>query len=379
MVAGPRSVLIVESRAHIANGHFSARCAQLAEAYAELGYDVELLTRVGWARADEHPAPPFTVREWRPWTRPFRRTERPWVVTLLEAIEIRGCARRPAGGPDLVVMLAWSEIPELMTVLAPRRARWAMNHWSLPQQLPRSRVVDAAARWRERRRRASGGKVRVVVAHEFLRDAWHERVPFLDPVVAPIVGVRELALPARRAARTKLGLPHSGKLALVFGEPRFKRREVALEAFAALDDWTLVLGGSVADGVQPRSGLVTFPGVVDDDVRDLLFAAVDLVVLSFSPRYPNESGTLMDAIAAETPVVVSDDAAVAQTIVEPYRVGVAFSADDPHALAAAVRAAPAAIAADDLARARTELSDQAVARGQLCLLDVPLVSASAPR
>src|SRR3954468_2061418 len=170
MGAAPRSVPIVESRAHIPNGHFSARCAQLAEAYAELGCHVELLTRAGWARADEHPTPPFTVRTWRAWTRAFRRTERPWIVTLLEAIEIRGCARR--SNPDVVVVLAWSEIPELLASIAPRRARWAVNHWGYPQMLPRSRVVDAVARWRERRRRTAGGMVRLIVAHELLRDLW---------------------------------------------------------------------------------------------------------------------------------------------------------------------------------------------------------------
>jgi glycosyltransferase involved in cell wall biosynthesis len=232
-------------------------------------------------------------------------------------------------------------------------------------------VVDAVARWREGRRRAGGGKVRLIVAHELLRDLWNDRVPMLDPVVAPIVGVREVALAPRSEARAQLGLPDSGKLALLFGEALFKRHEVVLDAFAALENWTLVLGGPVADGVDSRPGVVTVPGVVDDDVRDLLFAAVDLVVLSFSSHYPNESGTLMDAIAAGTPVVVSDDAVVAHSIVEPYRLGIAFSADDPDALATAVRAVPATIASDDLTRARAELSDQAVARHQMELLGVP--------
>ena len=63
--AAPRSVLIVEPRAHFPNGHFPRRCAELAVAYAELGYRVELLTSLGWALDSEYPTPPFAVRRWR--------------------------------------------------------------------------------------------------------------------------------------------------------------------------------------------------------------------------------------------------------------------------------------------------------------------------
>ena len=43
MPATPRSVLIVEPRAHFPNGHFPRRCAELATAYAELGRVLEFL------------------------------------------------------------------------------------------------------------------------------------------------------------------------------------------------------------------------------------------------------------------------------------------------------------------------------------------------
>ena len=138
-------------------------------------------------------------------------------------------------------------------------------------------------------------------------------------------------------ARAELGLPVDIKLALFFGDTVLKRRDVVLDAFAALDGWTLVVGGPLADHIPSAPGVVRFPGVVDDVVRDQLFAAVDVVVLSFSPRYPNESGTLMDAISAGTPVVCSDDALVAETIVTPYRLGPTFAADDPAAFTAEIR------------------------------------------
>ena len=365
MGTGSRRVLIVESRAHVPSGHFAVRGAQLAEAYVDLGYRVELLTSLGWAREHEHPSPPFAVRRWRPWAQRLRRrTEQPWVITLVEAIEIRARVRRAASPPELVVVLAWSEVPALLAALAPRRARWLVNHWGYPEGLPNSKLVDAVARWRERRRQARGGMVRIVVSHERLRQLWDERVPFLDPVVAPIVGAREIE--PNPDARRVLGLP-AGNLALLFGDSRLKRRDVVLDAFAGLDRWTLVVGGPMANDLAPRPGLATFPGAVDDAVRDQLFAAVDLVVLSFSADYPNESGTLMDAISAGTPVVCSDDARVA-AIVLRHHLGPTFVGDDAESLATAVRHAPASLAPDALATAREEHSNRAVARGQLLVM-----------
>jgi len=269
-------------------------------------------------------------------------------------------------------VLAWSELPELLATFAPLRARWLVHHWGYAHDLPRVRRFDALAARRERQRRARGGKVRLVVAHEYLRRDWAVRAPYLDPVIAPIVGVRDDVDPLPDA-RERLGLPRAGKLALLFGDARLKRLQVVLDAFRALEGWTLVVGGPIAEEVTPGPGVIRFPGVVDDSVRDLLFAAVDVVVLSFSPHYPNESGTLMDALTAATPVVCSDDATVADAIVKPHRLGVTFAADDPAALAAAVRAAPATIDPDDLARARLELSNRAVATRQLALLDVDVV------
>ena len=374
---GSRSVLIVEPRAHYPNGHFPTRCAQLATTYAALGFRVELLTSLGWARDAEYATPPFTVRRWRRGARWLRRRYHdPWLFTLLQAIEIRACARRMVPQPDLVVVLAWDEMPNLLAALAPLRARWLVNHFRGPSSLPQSRAVDAVARRREQRRRSNGGAVRIVVAHDRLQDTWMDAAPFLDPVVAPVVGVREVT--PMPDARERLGLPSTGKLALLFGEPTLKRRDVVLEAFASLDEWTLVVGGPVADGLEPGPGLLTFPGVVDDASRDRLFAAADVVVLSFTPDYRNESGTLMDAISVGVPVVCCDDAAVVD-IVTRFRLGTSFAANDPHSLAAAVRNAPDAIDASDLEAARRAHSNRSVARRQLLAMGIlPALTRGAP-
>ncbi len=154
--------------------------------------------------------------------------------------------------------------------------------------------------------------------------------------------------------RGQLALPPNGKLALLFGEPTLKRRDVVLAAFATLDDWTLVVGGPVADGLEPGPRLVTFPGVVDDTTRDRLFAAADLVVLSFTPDYRNESGTLMDAIGAGKPVVCCDDAAAADVVVR-FHLGPRYRAGDAASLADAVRRTPAALDPADLDAARRAL------------------------
>jgi glycosyltransferase involved in cell wall biosynthesis len=377
--AEPRSILIVEELAHLPNGHFPVRCAQLATAYAELGHRVELLTSKGWSRDGEVAQPLFTLRRYRPLARALRRRATEWrghraaLATLLLAYvlvrEAEACARRMVPEPDAIIVLAWDTDPALVPLAASPR-RWLVNQFRSPDIMPRirrpaaRRLIRAWGRRAEARRRATGGCVRLAVDNEARRAAWHDDVAHLDPMVAPVVGVRNAErLPD---ARARLGLPATGKLALLFGEPALKQRDVVLDAFEALDDWTLVVGGPIADGLDGRH---RFPGVVDDTTRDLLYSAVDLVVLSFRPDYQNDSGTLMDAISFGVPVVCSDDAAVA-AIVTQFRLGTRFANSNAAALADAVRQAPARIAAPDLAAARQALSNCAVARRQLLVLGI---------
>lgn len=66
------SVLIVEELADWPNGHFSVRFAQLAQAYVDLGYDVDVLTSVGWRRSREQSVP-FSVHRFGPFTTFLRK------------------------------------------------------------------------------------------------------------------------------------------------------------------------------------------------------------------------------------------------------------------------------------------------------------------
>ena len=162
MHAAPRSVLIVEPRAHFPNGHFPHRGAELATAYAELGYRVELLTSLGWAFDFEYHTPPFAVRRWRPWARRLRRRYHgPWLFTALLLAEVRACVRTMTPRPDVVVVLAWDEIPALIAAVAPLHERWLVNPFRRADEISTSRAVDQVARRREPRRRAAGGAVRV--------------------------------------------------------------------------------------------------------------------------------------------------------------------------------------------------------------------------
>jgi glycosyltransferase involved in cell wall biosynthesis len=363
----PRSILVVEELAHWTHGHFPVRCAQLAAAYVELGYRVELLTSEGWARDAEHPQPPFAVRRYRLLPRWLRRLvargDRPGrnqLLTLILVAEARAAARQMVPDPDAVIVLGWNTDPSIVALTVGRR-RWLVNLFRDRASVPTLRlpaaVLGRAARGR--------GNARVAVDNEDRRAGWAAVVPSLEPAVAPVAGARRVDSAAN--ARERLGLPSDGKVALLFGEASEKRREVVLDAFDSLPDWTLAVGGRVADGVGESQHRVAFPGVVTDETRDRLFDAADLVILSFPPDHRNGSGTLLDSISFGVPVVASADATVSRTIVREYRLGTTFAGDDPASLVDAVNSAHR-IDADDLARARAELSNERVALGQLALL-----------
>jgi len=365
-----RSVLVVEELAHWTNGHFPVRCAQVATGFADLGYHVELLTSEGWSRDDEHPQRPFVVSRYRAATRWVRRVvalgdrkARHQLLTLVLVVEARAAARRLRPAPDAIIVLGWYTDPTVVALVAGRR-RWLVNQFREPDDVSTRRLE--LGRSVEARRRARGGRVRVAVALEGRRADWNERVPYLDPVVVPVAGTRDVEpVPD---ARQRLGLP-PGRLALLFGAPAFKRLDVVLDAFATLDDWTLVVGGPVADFVETSTRVLTFPGILSDAERDLLFSAVDVVVLAFTADYQNNSGTLMDAISVGTPVVCPYDAAGA-AIITTYRLGRTFRNDDPDDLARAVAEVRVEIAPADLATARRDLSNRSVARQELVAVGV---------
>ena len=127
-----------------------------------------------------------------------------------------------------------------------------------------------------------------------------------------------------------------------------------------LPGWQLVVGGPVADWVPEALAALRFDGSVDVATRDLLFAAADVVVLSFGSNYVRDSGTLMDALSFGVPVVCSTRS-TAGDLVQNYRLGTVFEPGDADSLRAALRDVPDALDPRDVERARLELSNTVVA------------------
>jgi glycosyltransferase involved in cell wall biosynthesis len=91
-----------------------------------------------------------------------------------------------------------------------------------------------------------------------------------------------------------------------------------------------------------------------------VYSAADLVVVSFRPTIQRNSAVVMDALSWGVPVVCSDGSPAADVVCE-YRLGTIFESGNPDSLERAINAAPTRIEAADLARARTALSNRAVA------------------
>jgi glycosyltransferase involved in cell wall biosynthesis len=383
-----RSVLIVEENAHWPFGHSPERFAQLATGFADLGCHVEVLTAWGWVRADEHPEPPFRVREYSgaahfvrrvaSWSRrsgtPFGRRVGDALAALAMSIGAAATAKSMQPRPDLVVLFGWRTDP-LLVASALGDGQWLLYEF---EPTERTRWTGGAfVKWllsrtaRARDRRAGNRRTFRLGAPDLAwRDEWHRAAPAIEAVTLPIAGVRPFTPTA--GARSRLGLPGDAKVALFFGDVYMKRRETVFAAFAELPDWTLVLGGPIANNLSDpnaqRCNLVTFPGTVDNATRDALFSAADIVVLSFERDYPNNSGTLMDAISAGVPVVCSDQSA-AGVLVESFGVGTTFACGDAGDLAATIKSGDVTASAESIAAAREALSNRGVAAQLLAAFD----------
>ena len=273
------------------------------------------------------------------------------------------------GGNTVVVVLSDIDAPELIAAFA-GRGRWLSYVWRSPR-LPVSgvgicghRIIRRLAVSAERHRRAHGGRAVVGTESVALQDEWSSVRPDVDVtrlLLAGGSGPRAIA-----DARGQLGIDPSLRLALLIGALYDdKDPDTVLEAFSGLDDWQLVVAGALAEDLPPSARVFRrYPGFVDDRTYDLLYAAADVVVISFFPGFVRNSGTLRDAITWGVPVVCSDGSLPAD-VVREYRLGTLFEAGDADSLARAVRAVPAAIHPDDLARARAELSNRVVAEQAL--------------
>ena len=367
-------VLVVERDAHIHAGHFPNRFAALARGFAELGVAVDVLTQRGWLFEREAGAVPFRVARYPSWLKEIDRVvlkararwHHPIVwgladtkSTAVGALAVRRHVRQ-YGRPDLVVVLSYDTVPSLFALVA-GHVDLLVYAFSGPM-----RWNEIAGRWASAASRRARRSLSIVTASEEWRSAWAERLPGATVTVAPISGVASAAEVPRAAARTALGIAEGDRVALLFGSghPDFDVDTVvrAFELGEGLDGVRLVAGGKVCrhlDGWD-RSGWVRVPGFVTPAQRDRLFAAADVVILSFVEGYRRDSGTLMDAVSYGRPVVASRGSAAAE-IVERYRLGVTFTPGDERSLVHAIRQAPSVLDPAVLARARAELSDRTVA------------------
>jgi glycosyltransferase involved in cell wall biosynthesis len=386
-------ILIVEAEAHVARGHFTVLFADLARALHDRGREITVLTATGWAGASPTSTPPFDVRRlgrfgrtvhriaglYQRVPRRLRATEHGWHDTVM-TIAARRLARR-LGGADVIVT-SYGVDPYVTSVLA-GRGRWLLYQYAPPgatgrmaSRQPRRRIRPAVplARWAQHRRRRHGGSLRLAVNSEPFRTSWQERAPWLEPRTARFA----CCTPRERVAdaRRQLGIG-DGVCALVFGGAHTgKDIDVVWRAFGHLPERQLLIGGTgmtrahaawLASHPDAPGRFEVFDGFATDDMRALLYSAADLVVLSFKPGADFDSGTLTDAISWGVPVVASDRC-FAGDVVGRLGLGPVFRSGDELALAEAVRAAPLALDADTLRRARDEFSAERTADEHLAAL-----------
>lgn len=364
-------VLLFEENAHYQHGHYAEWVVRVATSLAADGHEVHVLARHGGIDGRPVPGAATTSRMARrhrllgyvgteirrfSWARLGPTRGRPLAVL---GDSLRQCAlglalrHRAAalGAPvDLPVMVLSKASPVELAVLAPRHGRWTVYAHDAPDRVGGAvetpRLVRFAGRF-ERRRARTGGFLRLVANNAQLAAAWREAVPWTDPVVIRSAGRDRVEPVARQEARAALDLPADGPIALHFGVVHGgKDFDTVMRAFVGEDAPAhLVVAGKYAaervDGFRsahpdvPVPKVTVFDGHLDGQVLHQLHSAADVAVLSFFPSWPNDSGTLGDAVGHGLPVCCSDTGDVGR-IVERHGIGAAYPPGDAAALRAAV-------------------------------------------
>jgi glycosyltransferase involved in cell wall biosynthesis len=352
-----RHVVIVEDRADLPFGHYPGLCADLGDAFAELGCSVDILTKRGWAgEQDARTADPsFTIRRYGRWAAWLDRRGARWRVPAMIGAA-RAHRRHLDDASTLTIVIGLGVDPVHASALC-GPGNWLFCGFGPKPPRRRSivsRVTARAARLAERRRRPRGG-ARIAVPSSRWSASWEDAAPFLRPVAIPIAGCRRRArIPD---ARVRLGIDARERVALLFGASHpGKDVDVVFRTFAGLSGWQLITGGQV--GGEPA----------DAETKALLYSAADVVVLSFVDDLDRDSGGLMDAIGWGVPVVCSDHSMPAD-IVRTYRLGTIFTPGDMASLRDALGDVPREIDPRDLERARHELSNTSIAIRLLGALD----------
>jgi glycosyltransferase involved in cell wall biosynthesis len=250
--------------------------------------------------------------------------------------------------------------------------RWLMHVFNRDFTVPA--VLQRALAGLERRR-PRGPRLTIAVPDPAWIPALERQVPGAAVACIPLAGLRDRSvLPG---ARNELGVPSGRPVVLVFGSGHGEQAPTTVvEALQGESEWQLLVVGDIASLLAfERAGWVVppvrVPGPVSDRVRALAFEAADVVVLSFVAGYARRSGTLMDALSHERPVVVSAPSGAA-AFVEEFAVGRAFAAGDASSLRDALRRVPRALSQTTIERLRQTWSNTAIARRHLeALADDP--------
>ena len=386
-----RRILLVEPQAHLDHGHYPVIFAERAADLIELGYEVEVLTRQGWALAGDPAFPALTIhrfgtfalatdrfaqRLWRVGTRAFGHRLASIGRSAVIVLAARAW-RRKIGATAVVV---FHPCDERVASLLAGPGSWYLNQSGQPRTIrgPSVRLANWAARRAEVRRERRGGRLRGSYTTEGALESWQRDLFWFAPHILPLATYRDRPQMTAAPARAEVGLPDRGRLALFFGFHAAKDPDVIFQAFSHLSEWQLVVAGSGAAPAyrkweELRRGdrvPILIEGFADEATRALLHSAVDLMVLSYQPSWQGfDSGGLMDALAWGLPVVCSDGCQAAR-IIRAHNLGTVFEPGNVDTLVAAVRAAPQSPDPVGRAHARSEMSGRRVAQRILDSLDL---------
>lgn len=201
----------------------------------------------------------------------------------------------------------------------------------------------------------------IAEAYSFLSEAFvHEKIQ-LD-TVRPMPTLRTTVIPhgpfrfpepteSRGQARKKLALPDDAVVVLSFGYIRDgKNLDLAIRALADLPSTYLVVAGKEQSSTQKPIGYYQelargigiqercrwLHGHVPQNEIGNLFAASDLVLLTYSRDFRSASGVLNTAVQYRRPCVASSGGGNLQSVVERYQLGWFVTPDDLNALKAGI-------------------------------------------
>lgn len=252
---------------------------------------------------------------------------------------VRGPRRLPLPRRGLVAAWERGRGPQVPgdVVLAPTplfppgpAPRVVVVHDAVPWTHPDTLTPRGVAWHRAQVARAAREAALVVVPTAAVADELRRHVPLRELLVVGEGVTGDLALPADADARAaRMQLPERYLLTVATLEPR-KGLDVLLEAMQELPDLPLLCVGQPGWGGVEVTGARALGRVPDADLAVLLDRATALVVPS---RAEGFGLPLLEAMAAGTPVVTSDAAALVEVGGGAARV----SRLEPTALAAALR------------------------------------------